>query len=213
MKYRLLSSCVAVALGAWALSGCVVRGRGGVGVSSTINVSPPPQVNATATFSANVSVPTGVTVIQQQCVQGSAEQCNGLDDNCNGVIDEGCGYQTGNIQITAAWNSPSDIDLHVLDPMGEEIYYAHRNSQSGGVLDRDDTTARGPENIYWNAAYTPGRYYVCPESYTGAVAYATWTLVVVRNGIEVARRTGVRGGTDGNIACGSRFPGVVTLDL
>ena len=31
MKYRLLSSCVAVALGAWALSGCVVRGRGGVG--------------------------------------------------------------------------------------------------------------------------------------------------------------------------------------
>ena len=123
MKYRLLSSCVAVALGAWALSGCVVRGRGGVGVSSTINVPPPPQVNTYATISANVSVPTGVTVIQQQCVQGSAEQCNGLDDNCNGVIDEGCGYQTGNIQITAAWNSPSDIDLHVLDPMGEEIVY------------------------------------------------------------------------------------------
>ena len=55
MKYRLLSSCVAVALGAWALSGCVVRGRGGVGVSSTINVPPPPQVNATATLSRAVA--------------------------------------------------------------------------------------------------------------------------------------------------------------
>jgi len=82
------------------------------------------------------------------------------------------------------------------------------------VLDRDDTVARGPENIYWNAAYTPGRYYVCPESYTTAVANATWTLVVVRNGIEVARRTGTPGGVrHGSVVCGSGFPGVVTLDL
>ena len=178
MKYRLLSSCVAVALGAWALSGCVVRGRGGVGVSSTINVPPPPQVNATATFSANVSVPTGVTVIQQQCVQGSAEQCNGLDDNCNGVIDEGCGYQTGNIQITAAWTSPSDIDLHVLDPMGEEIYYAHRNSQSGGVLDRDANAACSVspptvENVYWGGQPPPGSYRIRLVAYDMCRSAAT----------------------------------------
>jgi len=37
--------------------------------------------------------------------------------------------------------------------------------------------------------------------------------VVVRNGIEVARRSGVRGRTDGNIACTASFPGVVVLDL
>ena len=24
------------------------------------------------------------------CVQGAQETCNGCDDNCNGVIDEGC---------------------------------------------------------------------------------------------------------------------------
>ena len=49
--------------------------------------------------------------------------------------------------------------------------------------------------------------------YTSAVAGTTWTLVVVRNGIEVARRSGVRGRTDGNIACTASFPGVVVLDL
>ena len=161
MKYRVLSSCVAVALGAWALSGCVVRGQGRIGVQSNISV-PTPVVTA-PTITANVSVPTGVTVIQQQCIQGSAEQCNGLDDNCNGVIDEGCGYQTGNIQVTAAWSSSSDIDLHVIDPMNEEIYYAHRNSSSGGVLDRDANAACSVapptvENVYWSAQPPSGTY-------------------------------------------------------
>lgn len=162
MKYRVLSSCVAVALGAWVLSGCVVRGQGGLGVTSTINV-PAPTITASTNLTANVVIPSGVTVIQQQCVQGSAEQCNGLDDNCNGVIDEGCGYQTGNIQITAAWNSSSDIDLHVIDPMNEEIYYAHRNSSSGGVLDRDANAACSVapptvENVYWGSQPPSGSY-------------------------------------------------------
>jgi hypothetical protein len=161
MKYRVLSSCVAVALGAWALSGCVVRGQGRIGVQSNITVPAP--VVTVPTITANVSVPTGVTVIEQQCIQGSAEQCNGLDDNCNGVIDEGCGYQTGNIQVTAAWNSSSDIDLHVIDPMNEEIYYAHRNSSSGGVLDRDANAACSVapptvENVYWSAQPPHGTY-------------------------------------------------------
>ena len=161
MKYRVLSSCVAVALGAWALSGCVVRGQGRIGVQSNITVPTP--VVTVPTITANVSVPTGVTVIQQQCIQGSAEQCNGLDDNCNGVIDEGCGYQTGNIQVTAAWSSSSDIDLHVIDPMNEEIYYAHRNSSSGGVLDRDANAACSVapptvENVYWSAQPPSGTY-------------------------------------------------------
>jgi uncharacterized protein YfaP (DUF2135 family) len=104
------------------------------------------------------------------------------------------------------------MDLHVTPPCGTEIFYG-RLSACGGQLDRDDTTARGPENIFWNSAYTPGRYYVCPEAYTSAVANATWTLVVVRNGVEVARRTGVRGRTDGNVACGPNTNGVIPLDL
>ena len=32
------------------------------------------------------------------CVQGSTELCNGLDDNCNGVVDEGCVMPVGYLQ-------------------------------------------------------------------------------------------------------------------
>ena len=160
--------------------------------------------------------PTGQTMCSGVCrnLQTDNASCGGCGTSCPAghACAAGVCVGQGTLRFTLTWSVNGDMDLHVTPPCGTEIYYG-RSAACGGVLDRDDTTARGPENIYWNAAYTPGRYYVCPESYTGAVAYATWTLVVVRNGIEVARRTGVRGGTDGNIACGSGFPGVVTLDL
>ena len=118
----------------------------------------------------------------------------------------------GSLRFTLTWNTNGDMDLHVTPPCGTEIYFG-RLSACGGTQDRDDTSTQGPENIFWTASYTPGRYYVCPESYTGAVANTTWTLVVVRGGIEVARRTGVRGVVDGSFVCGAGSPGVIALDL
>ena len=148
------------------LPACVVTGRTAVTTRTTVAT---PNFNPAVT--ATVAVPTeGVQVLQAQCQQGTEEACNGLDDNCNGVIDEGCGYQTGNIQVTAAWNSSSDIDLHVVDPMGEEIYYGHRNSGSGGVLDRDANAACSVspptvENVYWPSAPPSGQYRVRVVAY------------------------------------------------
>jgi uncharacterized protein YfaP (DUF2135 family) len=104
------------------------------------------------------------------------------------------------------------MDLHVLPPCGTEIYYGQLTA-CGGTLDADDTSLRGPENIFWPTSFTPGRYYVCPEAFSSTVANATWTLVVIRGGVEVARRTGVRNRTDSNTPCNSSFPGVVALDL
>lgn len=111
----------------------------------------------------------------------------------------------GSLRFTLTWNVSGDMDLHVLPPCGTEIYYG-RTSACGGTQDRDDTVAMGPENTFWASAYTPGRYYVCAESYSSAVRYATYTLTVVRGGVEVRRVTGTRGGvTDGNRACGPGF--------
>jgi len=118
----------------------------------------------------------------------------------------------GSLRFTLTWNVSGDMDLHVLPPCGTEIYYG-RLSACGGSLDRDDTSLRGPENIFWASNFTPGRYYVCPEAFTSAVANATWTLTVVRDGVTVTTRTGVRGRTDGNVVCGPSFPGVIALDL
>jgi len=153
-----------------ALVGCVVTPRGQFqGTVTTVTPQPQP-VQQTSTLTATVSVPTGVIAVEQACVPGAPEQCNGLDDNCNGVIDEGCGYQTGNIQVTAAWSSSSDIDLHVIDPNGEEIYYGHRNSASGGILDRDANAACSVspptvENVYWPANPPSGQYRVRAVAY------------------------------------------------
>jgi uncharacterized protein YfaP (DUF2135 family) len=97
------------------------------------------------------------------------------------------------------------MDLHVLPPCGTEIYYGSRTA-CGGTLDRDDTTATGPENINWVGTFNPGRYYVCAESFTSAVANATYTVTVVVNGSTVRTVTGTRGGvTDSNRACGAGF--------
>ena len=101
------------------------------------------------------------------CATGKAEICNALDDDCNGIIDDGCGYHSGGLQVTVGWNTPADIDLYVTDPSGEVIYYneQHERSSIGGHLDHN---ARGDcrreqkhsrvENAYWPAPAPTGTY-------------------------------------------------------
>jgi hypothetical protein len=44
------------------------------------------------------------------------------------------------------WNlDDTDVDLHVREPGGEEVYYEHKSSRSGGRLFWDNTEGLGPE--------------------------------------------------------------------
>ena len=156
-----------------AASGCVIRTSARPPrARATVRVNagappPPPPAQATVTVTANQpTTATGVTVIETSCVQGAQEQCNGLDDNCNGQIDEGCGYSSGNIQITLGWNTQADLDMYVMDPAGETISYQHKRSASGGHLDQDARGACNPnqannaiENVYWDQANPPSGVY------------------------------------------------------
>lgn len=59
------------------------------------------------------------------------------------------------VTIRLDWSQHSgdtDIDLHVIDPLGERICFYSMNSSSGGYLDRDDTHGPGPEHIHWDSA-------------------------------------------------------------
>lgn len=58
----------------------------------------------------------------------------------------------GEIKVTALWDFPGDVDLHVVEPDGTEIWFRNmKHRRTGGELDVDDIPG-GPgsaENIYW----------------------------------------------------------------
>jgi uncharacterized protein YfaP (DUF2135 family) len=48
--------------------------------------------------------------------------------------------------VTITWNTDNtDVDLHVIEPSGEECFYRHRDTRSGGSLTQDVTQGYGPE--------------------------------------------------------------------
>lgn len=118
---------------------------------------------------SNVQVGADARPLDTECAYGAYETCNAIDDDCNGVIDDDCGYEGGDVQITVGWNSGADIDLYVTDPSGFTLFYneQHKHSQIGGHLDHD---ARGDcrreqknpriENSYWSAPAKSGNYKV-----------------------------------------------------
>jgi hypothetical protein len=97
-------------------------------------------------------VSAGVVAVTPTCNPGAQEVLNGLDDNCNGQVDEGF-VQSGAVQVTLGWSTGADIDLYVMDPSGETLSYQHTNSSTGGHLDRDArgacTDGQTTENVYW----------------------------------------------------------------
>ena len=122
-------------------------------------------IQSAPTATATLTPPAEATVVPPRCDAAAPESCNGLDDNCNGRIDEGCGYASGGLQVTAAWQSDADINLVVVDPENNEVSEGHP-SPSGGTLDQAanfNCVRSRPtvENAVWSAPTPPrGRYEV-----------------------------------------------------
>ncbi len=53
---------------------------------------------------------------------------------------------TTELQVEAMWDSDyTDVDLHIVEPGGEEVFYSHPRSAKGGALHDDVTSGFGPE--------------------------------------------------------------------
>lgn len=128
-----------------------------------------------------------------------------VDLNTGGVIIRPVGTtggedtiaRTGDVQITLVWSHDSDMDLHVIDPDGNEIYWSNPTSDSGGQLDIDkipDEGDFGPhvENIFWPPDGAPPGTYTAfvhhYDSYTGASG--SYTLEVRVGGLVVHEESG-----------------------
>jgi uncharacterized protein YfaP (DUF2135 family) len=94
------------------------------------------------------------------------------------------GVGTGNVQVSVSWNVDSDLDLHVVDPSGEEVYYGNDQSASGGQLDLDsnpncDIDGTRNENITWQEA-PAGTYTVRVDLYEACGVTPTEYVVTIQ---------------------------------
>lgn len=170
-----------------------VLGCGGAAQPKTRDVQRMAQASASSGKSfRDVKVNADAKPLDVACEYGAYETCNAIDDDCNGVIDDDCGYETGDVQVTVSWNSGADIDLYVTDPSGFTLFYneQHKHSQAGGFLDHD---ARGDcrreqknpriENAYWGSAkrgnYKVELHYFSPCT-NGSTTEVTLSVVVGR---------------------------------
>ncbi|MEO5845571.1 MAG: DUF2135 domain-containing protein, partial [Caldimonas sp.] len=64
------------------------------------------------------------------------------------------------VRVVLAWDADNtDVDLHVIDANGEEVYYGRALSYQGGAITRDATGGYGPEEFALRIA-KPGKYRV-----------------------------------------------------
>lgn len=93
---------------------------------------------------------------------------------------------TGDLQVSVSWDVSSDVDLQVLDPNGERIYWGHRESTTGGILDLDANSLctgedKRNENITWEGSAPPtGVYEVILNYYSACGQSQTKYVVTVR---------------------------------
>jgi uncharacterized protein YfaP (DUF2135 family) len=69
------------------------------------------------------------------------------------------------LRVVLSWDSDStDLDLHVLSPDGQHVFYGARVAPNGGALDVDVTTGYGPE-IFASPTPPAGTWHVYVNYY------------------------------------------------
>jgi hypothetical protein len=103
----------------------------------------------------------------------------------------------GDVQATLSWTGDCDLDLHVTDPSGTEIYYGNPTSTTGGQLDVDDIPVAGAtgnhiENVFWPTGGAPrGSYSAFVRNLGGTVSSSCpYTLDIYVNGTRTAGNSG-----------------------
>lgn len=86
------------------------------------------------------------------------------------VLAAGGQHDNVDVRVSLIWDNTNDLDLYVTTPSGERIYYGHKQSQCGGMLDVDRNVrgeTRTPvENVRWAKGAAPdGEYIVTVQNF------------------------------------------------
>lgn len=117
------------------------------------------QPNTSTTTTGGASCENGTT-----CAAGEA--CVSGTNMC---------VKNGAFRITLSWTPSKDIDLHVVTPRNEELYYRNRQSSDGGKFTQDGCiqgrceAEESPyaESVVWSDFATAGTYEIWAVNYDG----------------------------------------------
>jgi hypothetical protein len=128
----------------------------------------------------------------QACIPTGPERCfDAVDDNCNGIIDEGCGLPNGSLQVVLAWfDASADVDLALVTPGGFRIHETERQ-RDGFRLDhdcpKDGCGGQNVETVIFDGAELPKGVYVI-EVKLGSLGAGSFP-VRGRLGVKLGTRT------------------------
>jgi hypothetical protein len=100
-----------------------------------------------------------------------AERKHNIDAEIRARVTAAGGMVDGvDIRASLLWNNRNDLDLHVVTPANEHIYYGAKQGTCGGWLDVDmnvrGETTKPVENVRWaKGKARPGRYRVYVQNY------------------------------------------------
>jgi hypothetical protein len=157
----------------------------------------------TASSPAHEGRTTGTTAATSESTTATSATAAATGQQATLTVPPGLNLGTGDVQVTLLWDNGNDLDLHVVDPSGAEIYFSNPRSSTGGSLDHDDTAGCSTsgthvENVFWpTGGAPPGRYRVVVKNYTSCGSPTQYRLRVTVGGHVIRDSTATLAATDG----------------
>jgi hypothetical protein len=89
-----------------------------------------------------------------------------VTDSIKEKVKRAGGNVTGRLRVSLSWFNTDDLDIHVIEPDGNHIYYVNKSGKLDVDMNAGGPTSREPvENITWAGRILDGNYQVSVNNY------------------------------------------------